>query len=232
MPEPDVAVASMEDNLATFLGALLRDDHDLVATSIRMNPFALKLASNRLRSDTSLAIDAVKLLPQVKEYVMRFAAEAADPSLLGNTEFMLFLVNVNVNGLALRLASSGLRRNRDICLAAIRNDAVAIKWADALVTPDPDSISSPLQVPAVNAELVLECAFQTNPGVRSLCVQLLPMYRSGFCTDVEVDLSDGGILHAHKLVLCARSPVFKALFSSGMRDAHDSRYAGSGTVKD
>ena len=80
-----------------------------MATSIRMNPFALKLAFNRLRSDTFLAIDALKLLPQVKEYVMRFAAEAAVPSLLGNTEFMLFLVNVNVNGLALRMASSGLR---------------------------------------------------------------------------------------------------------------------------
>ena len=50
-----------------------------VATSIRMNPFALKLAFDRLRSDTSLAIDALKLLPQVKEYVMRFAAEAPSP---------------------------------------------------------------------------------------------------------------------------------------------------------
>ena len=50
-----------------------------VATSIRMNPFALKLAFNRLRSDTFLATDALKLLPQVKEYVMRFAAEAPSP---------------------------------------------------------------------------------------------------------------------------------------------------------
>mmetsp|Transcript_75173 Transcript_75173/g.211775 ORF Transcript_75173/g.211775 Transcript_75173/m.211775 type:complete len:139 (-) Transcript_75173:6-422(-) len=49
------------------------------------------------------------------------------------------------------------------------------------------------------------------------------MYRSGICADVEVVLSDGAVLPAHKVVLCARSPVFKARFSVGMRDSYDSR---------
>jgi speckle-type POZ protein len=42
---------------------------------------------------------------------------------------------------------------------------------------------------------------------------------SNSLTDVSLVGSNGEALSAHKLILCARSPVFKAMFSNGMKES-------------
>eukprot|EP00931_Biecheleriopsis_adriatica_P066147 TRINITY_DN40552_c0_g1_i1.p1 TRINITY_DN40552_c0_g1~~TRINITY_DN40552_c0_g1_i1.p1 ORF type:complete len:473 (-),score=61.54 TRINITY_DN40552_c0_g1_i1:12-1430(-) len=220
-----------------FASHRLRDDDDIVALAVKHDPDALEHASERCRQDKSLVTYGFQRLLEVcglcevsaadrahvrskyrqrmlERRILHFVEHSVDPTLRTDPELVLSIVKRG--GTALQFASPELRSNEEVCLAAIRNNAAAIKWADALVKHD-----------VVNADLALEGAFQTNPGVQHVCTQFLPMYRSGMCADVKVILSDGAFIFAHKLVLCARSPVFKARFSSKMNDSQDELHLGS-----
>lgn len=110
-----------------YAGENLKQDADTVELAITQNSDAYLLAAPTLQQDEAFVIRMVK-----RNYHRVFYHAA---KYLGNNKNVV-LESVASCGVALRWASSNLRKDRDVVLAAITNNGRALQWASSDLRKD------------------------------------------------------------------------------------------------
>ena len=102
-----------------FASERLKNDLTIVLEAVRRNGIALQFASEGLKNDLTVVLEAVRQ----NGMALQFASEG-----LKNDQTAV-LVAVRRNGMALQFASERLKNNQTVVLEAVRQNGMALQFA-------------------------------------------------------------------------------------------------------